>query len=116
MDVTEEKLVDLASQYQNTLDSDLLYQLGRVLLDESDAKDGKLLFMMRASVDQFNSSLSEPIPVPTFIGVYASTSTSCFSYFLTMRLLVRDGYRITLLQLAHLLLTLHRIAFLYSCP
>lgn len=83
MDVAPDKLADLVDQYQKQADKEVLYQIGRVLLDESDAKDGKLLFLMRVSVDQFNSSLATPVPDPSFIGVYASPST-CLSRVLSL--------------------------------
>lgn len=65
----------LADEFENTGDVNVLVQIGEALMCYSDVKEGKLLFMMKVSEDQFNTGLSSPNPSATYIGVFSSTCT-----------------------------------------
>lgn len=51
-----------------------LFALGNSVLKKFNESDGKLLFLVLANPDQWNSALTSASSEPTFIGVYASTS------------------------------------------
>ena len=80
----------MASNFEESRDLSILHDMGRLLLDESGAQDCKLLFMMKVGPDQFNSGLFDPNPPPTFIGVFASTST--FNYLNTTHIRVETSH------------------------
>lgn len=85
MATTAQILEELASTYEKSGSVDDLVRVGEALMDWGGVKDGKLLFLMRVSDDQFNTGLSTPRPPPTYIGVFASTSTSYTSSFASFR-------------------------------
>lgn len=86
MATTAQILNELSSAYEKSGSVDDLVRVGEALMDWGGVKDGKLLFLMRVSDDQFNTGLATPRPPTTYIGVFASTRAYFKSLFSTLKL------------------------------